>query len=257
VEDAKRVEYLAGQFGTSAEVFRGAATGTGVATEFLKRIGTLARQGKPATVWIQSHATKDALAVSNSTGLSSRAVVDQLLRAAAGDQRANKADFSDLHWIVDACYATDFMLNVTRELESSGRRHGIEVTPPTLLVTSAARDRVAWHKSFPNAIARQYLHVKVDPSRRWKELRLRHILREVDFYLYCQGRKAVFDDQYRIRGYEVVQPHLLQDLVVLIRLRNEEIVELRRRLGLPADTEMNPLFQIGRAEGTGPATVAG
>jgi hypothetical protein len=256
-EEAKRIEYLADEFGTRTEIFRGEAAGAGVAQDFLKRVGTLAREGKPATVWIWSHATKDALAVSNSNGLSSRAFVDHLVRAAAGDVRGAEADFSDLYWMVDTCYATDFMLNVTRELESSGRRRGIDVTPPELMVTSATRDRVAWHKSFPEAIARQYLHVKNDSGKRWKQLKLRHILREVDFYLYCQGRKAVFDDQYRIRRYDVVQPHLLQDLVVLIRLRDEEIAPLRRLLGLPADAEVNPLFQIGRAEGAGFAKVAG
>jgi hypothetical protein len=77
-----------------------------------------------------------------------------------------------------------------------------------------------------------------------KAVTLRHFFDNVDNMMFGYGRSAIVEGT-TVAGWRLVDPELVQDPVVFVPLEGNQTADLRRILGLDADTPLPRWLDAG------------
>ncbi|MFM7076219.1 MAG: hypothetical protein ACKO3G_09155, partial [Planctomycetaceae bacterium] len=140
-----------------------------------------------------------------------------------------------------------FLTNLGTAIEVRCRDRDLQLASLPAMIAGTNRDRVG-HADFGEKFVPHF----------WKDvIELYYVRRPlpdsvalVDFFdsvdamMYGYGRAPMLEGG-RVTGYRLVNPDLVQDPVVFVSLDDDDLAELRRILGLPADAPLPRLFDIG------------
>jgi len=252
--DPKEITTIAAAYGAPAEVWKqgqggptGPDTKEATAEGFLEAVNRAARDGRPTTVVVLGHGLKDEI---QSYSIPCARLAAALLGGAANrvpESGPPTIDLSHMVIVCDDCFSADFLENLGQALERGSARSGATLVALPACIAGTNRDRYGiadfGEKFVPHfwkdVIELYYVRRPLPDS-----VALVDFFDSVDAMMDGYGRAPMLEGG-RVTGYRLVNPDLVQDPVVFVSLDDDDLAELRRILGLPADAPLPRLFDIG------------
>jgi len=232
-----------------------------VADAFLAAVHDAATTHSPATIVVLGHGLPTEI---QSYSILVEQLVDALLppslpagnpsatggRPAADDGPADDLGHLDLGHLVlicDDCFSADFLVNLLDGLEAACHARGLSlVSLPTCIAgTNHGRyGHASVGEKFVPHFWKDVIELFYVRRPRPAAVTLSGFFEGVDSMMYGYGRAPVFAGS-RIAGWRIVDPDLVQDPIVFVPLTADEVAELRRILGLPADAPLPHRLDVG------------
>lgn len=248
--DPKQITGLAAAYGTTATVFKqqGDRTRKEVAAAFLEALGTLARDGSPATVVVIGHGLPKEI---QSYSIPVQDVARGLVRGgAAGRAKGGDASAIDLGHLTlafDDCFSADFCRNLAAGIQRDAESRGLAVASLPVMIAGANRDRYGlvdvgekFVTRFWDSVIELYYVRKPRPAA----VTIADFQGPVDNFMYGNGRAPIFDGT-RVAGYRLVDPAQVQDPVCFLPLTPDDVRAVRRSLGMAEDAPVLPIIDAG------------
>jgi hypothetical protein len=247
--DPKEITALASAYGTTATVFKkdqADETIPLVAADFLTAVAAAAAAASPTTIVVLGHGLPTQI---QSYSIPCESLAKALLDGAAtrSADRPGGIDLGHLILIFDDCYSADFSLNLATALECGSRDRGLSLATLPVLIAGTNRDCVG-HADFGEKFVPHFWRdvIELFYIRRPRPARitLRDFFDKVDNMMYGYGRAAQVG-QDGVVTYRLVDPEQCQDPVVFVPLDEADLATLREILGLPADTPLPRILDVG------------
>jgi hypothetical protein len=226
-----------------------------VADAFLTAVHEAATTQAPTTIVVLGHGLPTEI---QSYSIPVEKLVDALLPApreagppsATGDQPVGGGQAVDLGHLVlicDDCFSADFLVNLLDGLEAACRARGLSLVslPACIAGTNHGRyGHASVGEKFVPHFWKDVIELFYVRRPRPATVTLSGFFDGVDSMMYGYGRAPVFAGS-RISGWRIVDPDLVQDPIVFVPLTQDEVAELRRILGLPADAPLPHRLDVG------------
>ncbi len=246
--DPKEITALATAYGTTATIFKKDEPGEtirSVAADFLTAVSGAAASMNPTTIVVLGHGLP--------TQIQSYAIPVERLAAALLDGAASRrgarpgVDLGHLVLVFDDCYSADFSLNLAAALKRGSSERRLPLVSLPYLIAGTNRDCVG-HADFGEKFVPHFWRdvIELFYVRRPRPARitLRDFFEKVDNMMYGYGRATAVDRDGTVT-YRLVDHELCQDPVVFVPLDDADLTRLREILGLPTDTPLPRILDIG------------
>ena len=246
--DPKEITALAAAYGTTATIFKKDEpdeTIASVAAEFLGAVSGAAASENPATIIVLGHGLPTQI---QSYAIPCRQLAHAFLDGAARRPgEPTSIDLGHLILICDDCYSADFSINLAAEIERGCLERRLTLVSLPYLIAGTNRDCVG-HADFGEKFVPHFWRdvIELFYVRRPRPARitLRDFFEKVDNMMYGYGRATSVDRNGTVT-YRLVDRDLCQDPVVFVPLDDAALAQLREILGLPADTPLPRILDIG------------
>jgi broad specificity phosphatase PhoE len=249
--DPQEIETIATAYRARPTVFKqDPATGQSradVAAAFLDAVREGAASHKPTTVVVLGHGLPTEI---QSYSIPVATLAASLLPEPAATATAattTRVDLSQLVLVCDDCFSADFLVNLLNTLEETCRDRGLTLDslPTCIAGTSHGRyGHAAVGEKFVPHFWRDVIELFYVRVPRPETVMLSGFFNGVDSMMYGYGRVPVFEGG-RIVDWRLVDPDLVQDPIVFLPLDADDLTELRRILGLPADAPLAGWLDAG------------
>jgi hypothetical protein len=216
-----------------------------VAAAFLGAVSEAAAATTPTTIVVLGHGLP--------TQIQSYAIPVERLAAALLDGAASRrgarpgVDLGHLVLVFDDCYSADFSLNLAAALKRGSSERRLPLVSLPYLIAGTNRDCVG-HADFGEKFVPHFWRdvIELFYVRRPRPARitLRDFFEKVDNMMYGYGRATAVDRDGTVT-YRLVDHELCQDPVVFVPLDDADLTRLREILGLPTDTPLPRILDIG------------
>jgi len=249
--DPQEIETIATAYRARPTVFKqDPATGQSradVAAAFLDAVREGAASHKPTTVVVLGHGLPTEIqSYSIPVAALATALMPEPTATASATSHA-PVDLSQLVLICDDCFSADFLVNLLNTLEETCRDRGLALDslPTCIAGTSHGRyGHAAVGEKFVPHFWRDVIELFYVRLPRPETVTLSGFFNGVDSMMYGYGRVPVFEGG-RIVDWRLVDPDLVQDPIVFLPLDADDLAELRRLLGLPADAPLAGWLDAG------------
>jgi hypothetical protein len=252
--DPQEITTIALAYGAEPTVFKQTPEGgrsiAEVAAAFLAAVHEAATTDLPATIVVLGHGLPTEI---QSYSIPVEALVDALLPVAADGTNAATGggppvvDLGHLVLICDDCFSADFLVNLLDGLEATCRDRGLTLTSLPACVAGTNHGRYGHARvgeKFVPHFWKDVVELFYVRRPRPTAVTLAGFFEGVDSMMYGYGRAPIFSGS-RIAGWRIVDPDLVQDPIVFVPLTTDEVAELRRILGLPADAPLPRRLDVG------------
>jgi hypothetical protein len=249
--DPQEIETIATAYRARPTVFKqDPATGqrrAEVAAAFLDAVREGAASHKPTTVVVLGHGLPTEI---QSYSIPVATLAASLLPEPAATTTTaspTPVDLSQLVLICDDCFSADFLVNLLNTLEETCQDRGLTLNslPTCIAGTSHGRyGHAAVGEKFVPHFWRDVIELFYVRLPRPETVTLSGFFNGVDSMMYGYGRVPVFEGG-RIVDWRLVDPDLVQDPIVFLPLDADDLAELRRLLGLPADAPLAGWLDAG------------
>ncbi len=250
--DPTEITALATGYGTTATIFKQIEAGQTirqVADAFLEAVGKAAAAGASTTIVVLGHGAPEEI---QSYSISFERLAASFIDGAAGTTTAprgsaQRVDLSHITLVCDDCYSADFLINLGNALEAECRKRQLVLASPPVCIAGTNRDCVG-HADFGEKFVPHFWKDVIElfyvRQPRPTQVVLRDFFEKVDNMMYGYGRAPSVDRDGAVT-YRLIDPKLCQDPVVFVPLDDKDLALLREILGLPADTPLPRLLDIG------------
>ena len=156
-------------------------------------------------------------------------------------------DLGDTVVICDDCYSADFLINLYAALEAGCRDRGRPLASLPTGIAGTNRSCVGHAdvgEKFVPHFWKDVIELCYVRRPHPHAVTLRSFFDGVDNMMYGYGRAPIVAGT-KVVGYRLVDPELVQDPVVFVPLDDDDLTELRRILGLPADAPLPHWLDVG------------
>jgi len=244
----KEITTIAEAYGGSTTIFKKDQPGEtieGVAAEFLAAVREAAAGPTPVTVVVLGHGLPTEI---QSYGIRFERVADALLEGATRRMQASGGvDLGDLVLVCDDCFSADFLINLLDAIEARCRDRGLPLGSLPVCIAGTNRNcygHADVGEKFVPHFWRDVIELYFIRRPHPKAVTLRHFFDNVDNMMYGYGRSAIVEGT-TVAGWRLVDPELVQDPVVFVPLDGNQTADLRRILGLDADTPVPRWLDAG------------
>ncbi|MFM7109412.1 MAG: hypothetical protein ACKOZU_12580 [Planctomycetaceae bacterium] len=247
--DPKEITAIAAAYGCDpVTVFKKDDSGEtldSVAAEFLAAVRAAAAAGAPVSVIVLGHGLPTEI---QSYHIPFGRLADALLDGAADAAGQGGAiDLGRAVIVCDDCFSADFLANLCTALEAGCRDRGRALASLPDCIAGTGHGRVghaAVGEKFVPYFWRDVIELYVVRRPRPPAVTLRHFLENIDNMMYGHGRTPIVEGT-EVTGWRLVDPDLVQDPVVIVPLGEDDLADLRRILGLPADAPLPRWLEAG------------
>ncbi len=247
--EPKEITAIAAAYGCEpCTVFKSAAPDDSIAAvgaDFLAAVRASAAADAPATVIVLGHGLPTEI---QSYHIPFERLADTLLDG-AGERTAPEAavDLGHLVVVCDDCFSADFLVNLCTTLEGRCRDRGLRLGSLPACIAGTNHGRVGHAdvgEKFVPHFWRDVIELYFIRRPRPPAVTLRHFFENVDNMMYGYGRAPIVEGT-AVTGWKLVDPELVQDPVVIVPLDDDDLAELRRILGLPANAPLPRWLDVG------------